>query len=150
MWLCKYWCHQVEMKWLYNKIDTWAATWKNQQCGCAPREDSDQPGHPPSLIRVFAVHMKKAWVISYPVSAQQRLIRLGGCAGWSESSLGAQSLCWFCHVAAHLSLLYGETRDFSFAWRLEKFCQMSHVTRKPNFGGLRLGKTQTCTRSWWD
>ena len=29
-------------------------------------------------------------------------IRLGGCPGWSESSLGAQSLCWFCHVAAHL------------------------------------------------
>ena len=27
------------------------------------------------------------------------LIRLGGCPGWSESSLGAQSLCWFCHVA---------------------------------------------------
>ena len=23
--------------------------------GCAPSEDSDQPGHPPSLIRVFAV-----------------------------------------------------------------------------------------------
>ena len=24
-------------------------------CGCAPSEDSDQAGHPPSLIRVFAV-----------------------------------------------------------------------------------------------
>ena len=47
-------------------------------------EDSDQPGHPPSLIRVFAVRMKKAWVLSYPLSAQRRL--------WSESSLGAQSL----------------------------------------------------------
>ena len=28
---------------------------KNQQSGCAPSEDSDQPGYPPSLIRVFAV-----------------------------------------------------------------------------------------------
>ena len=28
------------------------------------------------------------------------LIRLGGCPGWSESSLGAHSLCWLCHVAA--------------------------------------------------
>ena len=28
------------------------------------------------------------------------LISLGGCPGWSESSLGAQSLCWFCHEAA--------------------------------------------------
>ena len=42
----------------------------------APSKDSDQPGHPPSLIRVFAVRMKKAWVLSYPLSAQQRL--------WSE------------------------------------------------------------------
>ena len=33
---------------------------------CAPREDSDQPGHPPSLIRVFAVRMKKGWVLSFP------------------------------------------------------------------------------------
>ena len=29
------------------------------------------------------------------------LIRWGGCPGWSESSLGAQSVCWFCHVVAH-------------------------------------------------
>ena len=27
---------------------------------CAPSEDSDQPVHPPSLIRVFAVRMKKS------------------------------------------------------------------------------------------
>ena len=27
--------------------------------------------------------------------------RLGGCPGWSESSLGAKSFCWFCHEAAH-------------------------------------------------
>ena len=26
---------------------------------------TDQPGHPPGLIRVFAVRMKKAWVLSY-------------------------------------------------------------------------------------
>ena len=28
----------------------WAATLQNQQNECAPGEDSDQPGHPPSLI----------------------------------------------------------------------------------------------------
>ena len=28
---------------------------KPTKCGYAPSEDSDQPGHPPSLIRVFAV-----------------------------------------------------------------------------------------------
>ena len=83
-------------------VTIWAATWQNQQSGCAPSENSDQPGHPPSLIRVFAVRMKKAWVLGYPLSAQRRLIRLGGCPGWSESSLGAHSLCWFCHVTAHI------------------------------------------------
>ena len=30
-------------------------------------------------------------------------IRLGGCSGWSESSLGVRSLCWFCHEAAQIS-----------------------------------------------
>ena len=65
----------------------WATTWQNQQNECAPSEDSDQPGHQPSLIRVFAVRMKKAWVLSCSWSAQRRLIRLGGCPGWSSSSL---------------------------------------------------------------
>ena len=31
------------------------------------------------------------------------LIRLGGCPGWPESSLGAHSFCWFCHAAAHFN-----------------------------------------------
>ena len=35
--------------------------------------ETGQPGHPPNLIRVFAVRMKKAWVLSYPLSAQRRL-----------------------------------------------------------------------------
>ena len=63
---------------------------KTNKMVCAPREDSYQPGHLPSLIRVLAVCMKKPWVLSYPLSAQRRLIILGRCPGWSESSLGAQ------------------------------------------------------------
>ena len=58
---------------------------KTNKMACAPSEDSDQP----RLIRVFVVRMKKAWVLSYPLSTERRLIRLGGCLGWSESSLGA-------------------------------------------------------------
>ena len=45
----------------------------NNLSDCAPSEDSDQPGHPPSLIRVFAVHMMKAWTLSYQLRAQRRL-----------------------------------------------------------------------------
>ena len=37
---------------------------KTNKMACAPSEDSDQPGHPPSLIRVFVV-CKKAWVLIY-------------------------------------------------------------------------------------
>ena len=46
---------------------------KTNKMACAPSEDSDQPGHLPSLIRVFAVRLKKAWILNYPLSAQQRL-----------------------------------------------------------------------------
>ena len=48
------------------------------------------------------VHMKKALVLIYPFIAQRRLIRLGECPGWSESSLGAHSFCWFCSEAAQI------------------------------------------------
>ena len=53
---------------------------KTNKMTCESSEDSDQPGHPPSLIRVFTVGMKKVCVLSYPLSAQQRLIR-PGCTG---------------------------------------------------------------------
>ena len=53
------------------EITNWAASWQNQQCGCAPSENSDQLGQQPSLIRVFAVRMKRAWVLSYPSSARE-------------------------------------------------------------------------------
>ena len=53
----KYWAW-TNTKVHYNKekiSNKWAASWQNQQSGCAPSKDSDQPGHLPSLIRVFAV-----------------------------------------------------------------------------------------------
>ena len=53
-----------------------------------PSEDSDQPGHLPSLIRAFAVRMKKAWVLSYPLSTQRRLW-----SGWADAQADL-SLRW--------------------------------------------------------
>ena len=41
---------------------------KSNQMTHAPSKDSDQPGHSPSLIRVFVVRMH--WVLSYPLGAQ--------------------------------------------------------------------------------
>ena len=61
----------------------WAASCQKQQNDCAPCEDSDQPGRMPSLIRVFAVRMKKAthW-------AQRRLW-----SDWADAQAHL-SLCW--------------------------------------------------------
>ena len=55
---------------------------KTNKIACAPSYDSDQPGHPPSLIRVFAVRMKKAGVLSNPLSAQRRLW-----SDWADAQL---------------------------------------------------------------
>ena len=79
---CFWYSYKSMVQKLHQSMHIWAASWQNQQSDYAPSEDSDQPGHPPSLIRVFAVRMKKAWVFNYPLRAQRRLIRLGGCPGW--------------------------------------------------------------------
>ena len=48
----------------------------------ASSEDSDQPGHPSSLIRVFTVGMKEPLVLSYPLSTNVQVILLGlSCCG---------------------------------------------------------------------
>ena len=57
---------------------------KTHKMTCEPNKDSDQPGHLPSLNRVFAVCMKKAWVLSYPLSIQQRL--------WSDWTYSDQTV----------------------------------------------------------
>ena len=62
---------------------------------------------------VFAVRMKKPWILSYPLNAQRRLIKLSGCPGWSESSLGAHSFCWFCHIVADI-FIHKKTRRNRF------------------------------------
>ena len=69
----------------------------------APSEYSDQPGHPPSLIRVFNVRMRKPWVLSYPLRAQRRLW-----SDWADAQadlslrLAHRLFCWFCHEAAQI------------------------------------------------
>ena len=61
---------------------------KTNKTACAPSEDSDQPGHPPSLIRVFAVRMVKAWTLSYPLCAKRRLW-----SDWADAQADL-NLCW--------------------------------------------------------
>ena len=72
----------------------WACTWQNQQndlC-CAPSEDLDQPGNPPSLIRVFAVRSMARWEPKPSSRRQQRR--------WSDRAVFAGRtvilLVWSC------------------------------------------------------
>ena len=71
-----------------NWVCKWATSRQNQQNDNAPNKDSDQPGHPPCLIRVFAVRMKKAWVLSYPLSGQRKLW-----SDWADAQADLR-LCW--------------------------------------------------------
>ena len=85
---------------------------KTNKMACGPSKDSDQPGHSPSLIRVFAVRMKKAWVLIYPLSAQRRLK-----SDWADAQADLRlrwahmPFCWFCHEAAQLYVYVCEEAD---------------------------------------
>ena len=70
---------------------------------CAPSADSDQPGHQPCLIRVFAVRMKKPWILSYPLSAQWGL--------WSD----------WVNAQADLSLRWAHTHFVGFVMMRLKY-----------------------------
>ena len=76
---------------------------KTNKITCVPSKDSEQPGHSPSLIRVFTVHMKKAWVLSYSLSAQLRLW-----SDWADAQADLSlcwahmSFCWFCYAVAQM------------------------------------------------
>ena len=55
---------------------------KTNKMTCVPSEDSDQPGHLPSLIRIFAVHIEETLCPKLPNERTAKtLIRLGGCPG---------------------------------------------------------------------
>ena len=69
-------------------VSIWAATRQNSTKWLCVSEDSEQPGHPPSLIRVFAICMKKAWILSYPWIAHRRL-----CSDWADAQADL-SLRW--------------------------------------------------------
>ena len=85
------------------KGDNWAMTWQDKQYECAPSEDSDQPGHPPSLTSLRCPHEENLGPELPIERTAKTLVRLGRCPGWSESSLGAYSFCWFCHFVGQLT-----------------------------------------------
>ena len=74
---------------------------------------------------VFAVCMKKAWILSYPLSAQRRLW-----SDWVDAQADlclcwAQSFYWFCHETAHLQSLWYKpilgSQDSLLSWSCSVF-----------------------------
>ena len=59
---------------------------------CVSSKDSDQLVHPPSMASILVYLSLDSLKGIEGTCNQQRLIRLHGCAGWSESSLFAQVL----------------------------------------------------------
>ena len=87
---------------------------KTNKMAYATSKDSDQPSHLPSLIRVFAVCVKKPWVLSYPL---RRLWTNWGGDAQADLSLCRvpRSFCWFCHEAAQF-YCWGEFWVALFWW----------------------------------
>ena len=74
---------------------------------CAPSEDSDQPGHPPSLNRVVAVCSMGSWG---PNVSSYGIWRLW--SDWADAQAD-QSIrwahipfCWFCNEAAFMFMYH--------------------------------------------
>ena len=56
---------------------------KTNKMSYASSQDSDQRGHPPSLIRIFTIRLKKAWIFkSYRLRTQRRLW-----SAWADAQL---------------------------------------------------------------
>ena len=84
---------------------------------CAPSKDSDQPGHPPSLIRVFTVHLKIDRILSYSLSVQWRL--------WSDWASAHCRLIWVfaglaCQFVGFVTTRLKLWQSYFWKWRSGK------------------------------
>ena len=77
---------------------------KTNKMTCVPSKNSDQPEHPPSLIRVFPVCMKKVRVLQLATHKVQSK----DWSDWADVQADLslrwvhRSFCWFCHAAAQI------------------------------------------------
>ena len=112
---------------------------KTNKMACVPSEGSDQPGHPPSLIRVFAVHFMGS------LGPKLLSCRLGreDWLGWADAQ-AELSLCWahshFVGFVMRQIICWLKSKDWSWTcylwlitfhivWRVYKqnelFCVLS-------------------------
>ena len=104
------------------------------------------------------------WVPCYPLSAQWRLIGLGGCPGWSESSLGAQvillvlSCCGsadqMCSLSmrSHYTFILNVLNIFGYCSSNRSRCNLSIDKLSPlALRQFSIGRqtTQSVRKSWY-
>ena len=119
---------------------------------CAPSEDSDQPGYPLSLIRVFAVRMKKHWVHNYSLSAERRLW-----SDWADAQADLSlcwahmSFCWFCHIYLYFNKLV-HMLLFWTCWCRKPIVlkyNSTHAWELKCMSNAELGRLVRCTADWY-
>ena len=88
----------------------------------APSEDSDQPGHPPSLIRVFAVHSVGSWGPNLSSCGQWRLWSDWTDAQADLSLLGAQIILLVLSWEGSINFLTYATSCALFPHSWNKSC----------------------------
>ena len=87
---------------------------KTNKMAVAGSEDSDQPGRPPSLIRVFTLGIYPVWSQSslspwrYIGSSATHWAHCEDWSDWADAQADLshrwahRSFCWFCHVVAQI------------------------------------------------
>ena len=78
--------------WNFQQMTYKPAHHKTYNKTCVTSNDSDQTVHPPSMARILVHPSLDSLEAVEGTCNQWRLIRLHGCAGWSESLLIAQAL----------------------------------------------------------
>ena len=121
-------CHKWRVQWRpliteQNKIEP--PHDKTNEMACAPSGESDRPGHPPSLMRVFAVRMKKPRVFSYPLSTSEDSDQTGRTADLSLR-WAHMPFCWFYRAAAQTSWSWHWKFIFWMDYDLESGIWLSH------------------------
>ena len=132
-----------------NKIIS-AAPGQNQQSDCVNSEDSDQPGHPPVLIRVFA----RRSMGSFFMRTANTQIRLGECTGSFESSLDVQvNFCQFLSQKLPLSYDHRVLTLTECEWFLYESChkffmKATKILYAFCFAQHRVGESNSCVRTF--
>ena len=89
-----------------------AATREIQRCCCASSADSDQPRHPPSLIRLFTNRLKGSEGCKLPPCGQRRL-----CSDWADAQADLSLL------GRTTTLLVMSCRGSFVKWVSQFFCR---------------------------